>query len=109
MDGDSTWGWEGEGARRLCRPRMAWATQAFDPSLWDLKPGQSFLQMQTYLSLPTTSSAISTLSPIAHSAPCLATCKPGKREARIDLPHLPSGFFRGTWRFKGLRKAIHPL
>lgn len=50
MDGDSTWGWEGEGARRLCRPRMAWATQAFDPSLWDLKPGQSFLQMQTYLS-----------------------------------------------------------
>lgn len=68
MDGESSCAWEREGARRVCRPRSASATQAFDPSLWDLKPGQSFLQMQTYLSLPTTSFAISILPPIPHRA-----------------------------------------
>lgn len=93
MDGDSACGWEREGTRRVCRPRSASATQTFEPSLWDLKPVQTFskcrptclfqqlhLPSQYYLLFPT--------------APCPTTCKPGKREARIDLPHLPSGFFR---------------
>lgn len=98
MDGDC--GWEREGTRRVCRPRSASATQTFDPSLWDLKPGQTFskcrptclcqqlhLPSQYYLLFPT--------------APCSTTCKPGKREARIDLPHLPSGFFRERGDLKG--------
>lgn len=56
----------GEGEWRILLAGSASPNLTFDPSLWDLMPGQSVLQMQTYLSLPTTSFAVSALFSIPH-------------------------------------------
>lgn len=56
----------GEGEWRILLAGSASPNLTFDPSLWDLMLGQSVLQMQTYLSLPTTSFAVSALFPIPH-------------------------------------------
>lgn len=56
----------GEGEWRILLAGSASPNLTFDPSLWDLMPGQSVLQRQTYLSLPTTSFAVSALFSIPH-------------------------------------------
>lgn len=82
MYGESARGWEWEGVSSgSCRPGSASPNLTFDPSLWDLMPNLSFLQMQTYLSLPTTSFAhLNTISyPLQRLTRLLAKPVSGKR------------------------------
>lgn len=84
-----------------------------EPTLWDLKSGQSFLRVQTHLSWPTASFSVSKRLPSLPPSPppphpAWLLVNPGSRKQGSIFLHLPRGFFPGTWRFKGPWKVIHP-